>query len=94
MAHCSIADWQLAFALYTHTYNDIKERCGRGKEKSEGVGGGAGKGRGSKASLISLKRKVTSFVQASLAMISIPRTGRGWPSAHPFSFADQTRNRG
>lgn len=69
--------------LFTHTHNDIKERCGRGKEKSDGGQAKAG----SKASLISLKRKVTSFVQASVAMIWNPK-GRKHASAHP-SFADQ-----
>jgi hypothetical protein len=41
---------------------------GRAEEKGKGDGG-----KGSKASLISLKREVTSFMQGRLAMIPLQR---------------------
>jgi hypothetical protein len=54
-----MAHRQPAFALYTHTHTTTQsERCGRGKKRKSEPGG-----TGSKASLVSLKRKVTSFVQ-------------------------------
>jgi len=42
-----IADWQLAFALYTHTYNDIKER-GAAEEKEKSERGGQAKAEAAK----------------------------------------------